>query len=107
MSFCTSPMVAARRAVESPITATQSMAIGAWVNRMAERAVMYTPAVTMVAAWINAETGVGPAIASGSQTYRGICADFPAAPTSSSRQIAVAMPEYCRGCADAIAKTLL
>ena len=29
---------------------------------------MYTPAVTMVAAWISAETGVGPAIASGSQT---------------------------------------
>ena len=29
---------------------------------------MYTPAVTMVAAWIRAETGVGPAMASGSQT---------------------------------------
>jgi len=28
---------------------------------------MYTPAVTMVAAWMSAETGVGPAIASGSQ----------------------------------------
>ena len=27
----------------------------------------YTPAVTIVAAWISAETGVGPAIASGSQ----------------------------------------
>jgi hypothetical protein len=33
---------------------------------------MYTPAVTIVAAWISAETGVGPSIASGSQTYRGI-----------------------------------
>ena len=32
------------------------------------RATRYTPAVTIVAAWINAETGVGPAIASGSQT---------------------------------------
>jgi hypothetical protein len=29
---------------------------------------MYTPAVTMVAAWMSADTGVGPAIASGSQT---------------------------------------
>ena len=29
---------------------------------------MYTPAVTIVAAWMSAETGVGPAIASGSQT---------------------------------------
>ena len=29
------------------------------------------PAVTIVAAWIRAETGVGPAIASGNQTYKG------------------------------------
>ena len=29
---------------------------------------MYTPAVTIVAAWMSAETGVGPAIASGNQT---------------------------------------
>jgi hypothetical protein len=34
----------------------------------AERVTRYTPAVTIVAAWISAETGVGPAIASGSQT---------------------------------------
>ena len=32
------------------------------------RAMRYTPAVTIVAAWISAETGVGPAMASGSQT---------------------------------------
>jgi hypothetical protein len=32
------------------------------------RPTMYTPAVTIVAAWIRAETGVGPSIASGSQT---------------------------------------
>ncbi len=31
---------------------------------------MYTPAVTIVAAWISADTGVGPSIASGSQTYK-------------------------------------
>ncbi len=37
-------------------------------NSAAERATMYTPAVTMVAAWIRAETGVGPSMASGSQT---------------------------------------
>ena len=34
----------------------------------------------MVAAWISAETGVGPSIASGNQTCSGNCADFPAAP---------------------------
>ena len=48
------------------------------------RATMYTPAVTIVAAWISALTGVGPAMASGSHTYKGSCADFPIAPTKSS-----------------------
>ena len=37
---------------------------------------MKTPAVTMVAAWISAETGVGPSIASGSQMCRKNCADL-------------------------------
>ena len=43
----------------------------------------------MVAAWISAETGVGPAMASGSQTKSGICADLPVAPTNNSKQTAV------------------
>ena len=42
----------------------------------------------MVAAWISAETGVGPAIASPSQDCSGNCADLPQAPSSSSRPIA-------------------
>ncbi len=53
---------------------------GAIENRKFSRATMYTPAVTIVAAWISALTGVGPAIASGSHTYSGICADLPVAP---------------------------
>src|SRR6187200_2167443 len=36
----------------------------------------------MVAAWIKAETGVGPAIASGNHVYKGICALLPVAPTN-------------------------
>ena len=36
--------------------------------------------MTIVAAWISAETGVGPSIASGSQTYSGNCALLPQAP---------------------------
>ena len=51
------------------------------------RATRNTPAVTMVAAWINAETGVGPSIASGSHTCRPICADLPIAPMNSSTPI--------------------
>ena len=36
-----------------------------------------TPAVTIVAAWISAETGVGPSMASGSHRCSGICALLP------------------------------
>jgi len=36
----------------------------------------------MVAAWIKAETGVGPSIASGSHVWSGSCADFAIAPPS-------------------------
>ena len=54
------------------------------------RATRYTPAVTIVAAWINADTGVGPAIASGSQTCSGICADLPVAPIKSKTPTNVA-----------------
>jgi hypothetical protein len=47
----------------------------------------YTPALTMVAAWISAETGVGASIANGSQTWRGICADLPIGPMNNSNAI--------------------
>ena len=35
------------------------------------------PAATIVAAWMSAEAGVGPSIASGSQSWNGNCADLP------------------------------
>ena len=54
---------------------------------------MYTPAVTMVAAWIRADTGVGPSMASGSQTYSGICADLPVAPKNISSAMALSTPK--------------
>jgi len=92
MSFCTRPIVAAKSEVTQPTTATTSSARGAIENTALVRAIMYTPAVTIVAAWINALTGVGPSIASGSQTYNGSCADFPVAPTNRSKAIAVSVP---------------
>src|ERR1035438_5812743 len=46
----------------------------------------------MVAAWISADTGVGPSIASSTQDCSGTCADFPHAPSSSSSPSAVATP---------------
>ena len=56
------------------------------------RTTRYTPAVTIVAAWISAETGVGPTIASGNHTCNGSWADLPTAPANSSSAIAVATP---------------
>ena len=44
------------------------------------RATRKTPAATIVAAWMRALTGVGPSMASGSQTWSGNWADLPAAP---------------------------
>src|SRR5216110_528011 len=88
MSHCFNPMVAAKIAVTAPTTTTVSDATGASANRKWLRAMRYTPAVTIVAAWISADTGVGPAMASGSQTYSGICALLPVAPMNNNRQIA-------------------
>ena len=69
---------------------------------MLQRATKYTPAVTMVAAWINALTGVGPAMASGSQIYRGIWADLAVHPSKKRMHIRVIRPGDRR---EALAKT--
>ena len=53
------------------------------------RATMKMPAVTIVAAWISAEIGVGPSIESGSHTCSGTCADLPMAPMNRQMQIRV------------------
>jgi hypothetical protein len=45
------------------------------------------PAVTKVAAWINADTGVGPSIASGNHTCNPNCADLPTEPTKRKKQM--------------------
>ncbi len=57
----------AKKAVVAPTISTTLCANGANSKIGDRRATMNTPAVTMVAAWISAETGVGPSIASGSQ----------------------------------------
>ena len=78
--------------------------MGAYEKSGFMRAIRYTPAVTMVAAWIRAETGVGPSMASGSHVCSGSCADLASPPISSSTQIqlivdvstpsCVAVPEH-------------
>src|SRR2546425_11923994 len=58
----------------------------------------------MVAAWISAETGVGPRIASGSQMYRGIWADLPVQPRNRKSVIAVTIAPPGMRAAGALAK---
>ena len=53
--------------------------------------------MTIVAAWMSAETGVGPAIASPSQDCSGTCADLPQAASSRSSPIAVRTPSDACG----------
>ncbi|GAA3407812.1 hypothetical protein GCM10018952_02680 [Streptosporangium vulgare] len=55
------------------------------------------PAATMVAAWMRALIGVGPAIASGSQTCNGTWALFPATPASRSMVAAMSVPDDISG----------
>src|SRR5450432_2075597 len=101
MSYCTTAISAMKKAVMPPITSTKDSAASDS---------MKMPAVTMVAAWIRAEIGVGPSIESGSQTCSGTCADLPMAPMNRQMQITdissqgtpgmssmvvLAMPEDC------------
>src|SRR3954464_5444448 len=89
MSFWAQPTVAAKIAVAAPTQVTTCIAVGDVSNIGDRRQTMNTPAVTIVAAWIKALTGVGPSIASGSQVWSGSWADLPIAPTNSRRHSTV------------------
>ena len=68
MSCWATATVAANSAVSAPTQATTVRAAGASYRTGAARHMRNTPAVTMVAAWMSADTGVGPSMASGSHT---------------------------------------
>src|SRR5574337_1655981 len=89
MSFCTMPTSPRKNAVMAPTIITTDKAVSDSSNSGDRRATMNMPAVTMVAAWIRAEIGVGPSMESGSHTCNGTCADLPMAPTNSRMQITV------------------
>ncbi len=89
MSFWMMPRKPMNSAVIEPMMMTKDSAVSDSSKSGDMRATMKMPAVTIVAAWISAEIGVGPSIESGSQTCRGTCADLPIAPTNSRMQIAV------------------
>src|SRR5215203_695740 len=86
MSCATMPRSPVKNAVIAPMTITTDSAVCVSSNKGDMRATMKMPAVTIVAAWINAEIGVGPSIESGSQTCSGTCADLPIAPTNKQMQ---------------------
>ena len=92
MSFWATAIVAANNAVAAP---TIAIKVGAYDDATFRiglmRHIRNTPAVTIVAAWINADTGVGPSIASGSHRYNGSCALLPQAPMKQNSAIAVAV----------------
>src|ERR1700759_4974030 len=89
MSFCTMPMRPVKNAVVAPITSTNDSAASDSSNSGDMRATMKMPAVTIVAAWISAEIGVGPSIESGNHTCNGTCADLPMAPMNKQMQTTV------------------
>src|ERR1700675_2010750 len=80
-----------------PTMATMVSALVDDSNNGCDRTIRYTPAVTIVAAWISADTGVGPSIASPSQDCSGTCADLPHAASNSSSPIAVSTPSLAAG----------
>ena len=106
MSFWPTAMVAANRAVIAP---TQAMISGAQSDAYSStgltRVMRNTPAVTIVAAWIRADTGVGPSIASGNHRYSGSWALLPTAPTNSNSAIAVAVVLAMVPCSEASLRT--
>src|SRR6204780_3938547 len=89
MSLATMPSNPMKNAVVEPMTNTTDSAVSDSSNSGDMRATMKIPAVTMVAAWISAEIGVGPSMESGSHTCRGTCADLPMAPTNRQMQVKV------------------
>ena len=89
MSVWVRAMVAANSVVIAPTTVMTASAVDERANRALQRASINTPAVTIVAAWISALTGVGPSMASGSHTCRGSWADLPTAPQNNNRQMSV------------------
>src|SRR5213083_2189729 len=78
-------------AVTIPTTATTLRATAEASKMACDRTTRYTPAVTMVAAWMSADTGVGPSMASGSHTNSGSWADLPQAPRKSRRPMATSV----------------
>src|SRR5688572_12206193 len=89
MSLLMMPRKPMNSAVVAPMNRMNESAVSECSNSGDMRATMKMPAVTMVAAWINAEMGVGPSMESGNHTCNGTCADLPMAPMNRQMQMKV------------------
>lgn len=76
-STCKKAVTAAYTIVAATAIARTHWAAGAACSKGASKVKTHVPAATMVAAWMSAEAGVGPSMASTSQSWNGICADLP------------------------------
>src|SRR4051795_8638369 len=85
MSSLAQPIQAPKSSVTVPTTTTAVLAAEDSAKIAWLRVMRYTPAVTIVAAWIRADTGVGPSMASSSQDCSGTWADLPQAASRSNR----------------------
>src|SRR5690625_278456 len=99
MSSLEVPTMAPKSNVTAPTITTTSCAAGAASKIAPERTIRYTPADTIVAAWVSADTGVGPAIASPNQACSGTWADLPHAASSSTKPMTVSTPSLVPGTA--------
>ena len=97
MSNCVIATSAIDSAVIPPMTSTTDSAVCESSNSGDILATMKMPAVTMVAAWITAEIGVGPSIESGSQTCSGNCALLPIAPTKRQMHTTLSSSQWLPG----------
>ncbi len=89
MSFWIMPKIPIKKAVIAPITKMKFKAVSDSSYSGDMRDTMKIPAVTMVAAWISAEIGVGPSIESGNQACSGNWADLPMAPMNKQMPVTV------------------
>src|SRR6187455_122044 len=97
MSLLTMPSRPMKNAVVAPMNSTVFSAVSDSSYSGDMRATMKMPAVTIVAAWISAEIGVGPSIESGSHTCSGTWADLPMAPMNRQMQMTVSADHVCPG----------
>jgi hypothetical protein len=73
--------------VMEPISAIKANTLGEYSKRGEHLIIKKTPAVTIVAACIRADTGVGPSIASGSHMCNPTCADLLIAAMNKNKHI--------------------